>query len=152
MKKIMLLVASLVAGSLFMVGCQSSEEPMSQSQSASQPQEMMKTVTGTITYRERIALPDNAQVMVLLQDVSRMDTAAIVITKQQFMTNGHQVPLAFELAYDESVIQPKHTYAVSARIEVGGKLRFITDTQYLVITDEKNTTHADVRLIGVPQQ
>lgn len=125
---------------------------MTQSQPKSQPSQIMKTVTGTVSYRERIALPDDAKVKVLLQDVSRMDTVAIVIAKQEFVTEGHQVPLAFELAYDEATIQPRHTYAVSARIEVNGKLRFITDTQYRVITDEKNTTNVDVRLIGVPQQ
>ncbi len=152
MKIIKQLAATLVVSSLFLIGCQSSEEAMTQSKSESQTQQVMKTVTGTISYRERIALPNEAKVKVLLQDVSRMDTAAIVITQQEFMTEGHQVPLAFELTYDEATIQPKHTYGVSARIEVNGKLRFITDTQYLVITDEKKTTNVNVRLIGVPQQ
>ena len=39
-----------------------------------------------VAYRERIALPDDAQVTVVLQDVSKMDTAAVVIAKQQFIT------------------------------------------------------------------
>ncbi|CAM3156100.1 YbaY family lipoprotein [Vibrio diazotrophicus] len=141
MKKVMLLVVSLVVGSIFMVGCQSSE--------ASKPQQKIQSITGTVAYRERIALPDDAQVTVVLQDVSKMDTAAVVIAKQQFITNGHQVPLTFDLAYDSTKIQENHRYSVSARIEVNGKLRFITDTQYAVITDDNATTHVDLRLIGV---
>lgn len=141
MKKIMLLVVSLVVGSIFMVGCQSSE--------ASKPLQKIQSITGTVAYRERIALPDDAQVTVVLQDVSKMDTAAVVIAKQQFITNGHQVPLTFDLAYDSTKIQENHRYSVSARIEVNGKLRFITDTQYAVITDDNATTHVDLRLIGV---
>jgi len=144
MKKALLFVASLVVSSLLLVGCESSGSQMSQ--------QNIQSITGTVAYRERIALPDDAKVTVSLQDVSKMDAAAEVIAKQEFMTNGHQVPLTFDLSYDSSKIQPKHRYSVSARIEVNGKLRFITDTNYAVITDPENTSHVDMRLIGVSSQ
>ncbi len=141
MKKALLYIAALVMGSVFLVGCESTGSQMSE--------QKIQSVTGTIAYRERIALPDDAKVTVSLQDVSKMDAPAEVIAKQQFITNGHQVPLTFDLSYDSSKIQPKHRYTVSARIEVNGKLRFITDTSYAVINDSDNTKHVDLRLVGV---
>ncbi len=141
MKKAVLYIAALVMGSVFLVGCESSGTKMAE--------QKIQSVTGTIAYRERILLPDDAKVTVSLQDVSKMDAPSEVISKQQFITNGHQVPLTFDLSYDSSKIQPKHRYTVSARIEVNGKLRFITDTSYGVITDADSTKYVDMRLIGV---
>jgi putative lipoprotein len=91
-------------------------------------------VTGSVTYRERIALPPTAVVHVRLVDVSRADAPAVLITEQVIRTEGRQVPFEFALAYDESHILPAHTYAVQARIEDGGKLLFISDTMHPVIT------------------
>ncbi len=147
MKKALQLIVSLVVTSLFVVGCQSTEESMTEQNTA--VEQNMQSVTGTIAYRERLLLPENAQVTVTLQDVSKMDAAAEVIAQQQFSSDGHQVPLAFDLMFDSNRIQPRHRYSVSARIEVNGKLRFITDTQYAVLTDENKTTHVDLRLVGV---
>ncbi|EEY43684.1 lipoprotein-related protein [Vibrio mimicus VM223] len=91
-------------------------------------------------------------VTVYLQDVSLADAPATVIAKQNFITNGMQVPLEFNLAYDSSKIKASHSYSVSARIEVDGKLRFITDTHYGVITDTNATKQVQMMLIGVQGQ
>lgn len=112
-------------------------------------QDKIQSITGSVAYRERIALPDNAVVTVYLQDVSLADAPATVIAKQNFITNGMQVPLEFNLAYDSRKIKASHRYSVSARIEVDGKLRFITDTHYGVITDPEATKHVPMMLIGV---
>ncbi|MEH0666316.1 YbaY family lipoprotein [Vibrio scophthalmi] len=119
---------------------------------AGQPSETapkMETVSGTLAYRERIALPSEALVTVTLQDVSLADAPAKVIAKQQFSADGAQVPFTFELSYDPSQIDARHTYSVSARIEVDGKLRFISDTAYRVITDEAKTQQVNLLLKGV---
>ncbi|CAH8186005.1 YbaY family lipoprotein [Vibrio aestuarianus] len=140
MKKALLFIVSAALG-LLLVGCQSSPKP-----SSAKP---IQTITGTVAYRERIALPDHALVTVMLQDVSLADAPAQIIAKHRFETNGMQVPLEFDLAFDSRKIDARHTYSVSARIEIDGKLRFITDTHYAVITDENNTKHVNLRLIGV---
>ncbi len=143
MKKTLLLVTSLLFGAV-LVGCQSS--PTTEMDSA---EVSMKTITGTVAYRERIALPVNAVVTVSLEDVSLADAPSKVLATQTFETGGKQVPFAFELNYDSNVIEAKHTYSVRARIEVDGKLRFISDTRYAVITDEGKTHQLDIRLVGV---
>jgi putative lipoprotein len=92
------------------------------------------TVWGTVSYRERMAMPENALLTVQMQDVSLADAPAKVIAEQKIEFAGKQVPLAFELHYDASRIDRKHTYSVSARITVGGRLRFLNTRAYRVIT------------------
>ena len=91
-------------------------------------------VTGTVAYRERMALPPTAVIKVQLVDVSRADAKAIVLGEQIIEAKGKQVPFAFEIPYDPATIEANHTYAVQARIEDGGQLRFINDQRYAVIT------------------
>ncbi|UXI02011.1 YbaY family lipoprotein [Photobacterium sp. TY1-4] len=105
------------------------------------------TVEGTLAYRERVALPANARITVTLADVSKMDAPAEVISQQTFLADGQQVPFAFQLDFMKDEIKPNHTYAVSARIEVGDKLYFITDTRNAVLTDPAATTKLDIRLV-----
>ena len=47
--------------------------------------------------------------------------------------SGHP-PIAFEIPYDASRIDPDRRYAVRARILVGGELLFTTDQHYPVLT------------------
>ncbi|MBC8163319.1 MAG: YbaY family lipoprotein [Roseiflexaceae bacterium] len=97
-------------------------------------------VTGTVSYLERIALPDNAVITVQLADVSRLDVAATVLAEQKITSGGKQPPFAFELAYDPAKIDDRFNYAVQATIEVDGKLMFRNDQAYLVITQGRPTT------------
>ncbi len=91
-------------------------------------------VTGTVAYRERIALPPTAVIKVQLVDVSRADAPAVVLGEQLIEAGGRQVPFAFEIPYDPAQIDQRYTYAVQARIENDGQLLFINDQRYAVIT------------------
>lgn len=124
-----------------LAGCQTSE-PLVKDQG-------IQTISGTVFYRERIALPEDAAVTLVLEDVSLADAPAKVIAKHKFITNGKQVPLSFDLAYDSKKIIANHRYNVRARIEVNGRLRFISDTIVPVITDEANTHNVEIMVVGV---
>lgn len=91
------------------------------------------TVTGSVMYRERLALPPGAKVTVRLQDVSRADAPAEVLAEQVIVPTT-QVPIPFALRYDPARIDARHRYSVSARIEVDGKLWFVSDTHNGVLT------------------
>jgi putative lipoprotein len=91
-------------------------------------------VTGTVAYLQRVALPPTAVVTVRLVDVSRADAPAEVLGEHVFSASGKQVPFAFSIAYDPSRISARNTYAVQARIDDDGKLRFISDQRYPVLT------------------
>ena len=106
-------------------------------------------VTGSVTYRERSALPPDAVVRVQLSDVSRQDAAAIPVAQATITPAGQQVPLPFELRYDPKAIDSTHTYAVRATIESGGQLIFTTTTVSTVITRGR-PTHVDLVLARVP--
>ena len=53
-------------------------------------------VSGTVTYRQRIALPATAALTVKLVDVSRADASATTIVEQRIDTAGKQVPFSFD--------------------------------------------------------
>ena len=107
---------------LTLAGCASME--------SSPPEAAKAEVTGSVFYRERIMLAPPGVVTVT--------------------PNVTAPPINFALAYDPAQIIPNHTYSVSARIEVDGKLRFITDTHYPVIT-RGAPNHVEMLAVGVPQ-
>ena len=92
------------------------------------------SVSGTIAYRERVALPPNAAIEVKVQDVSLQDAAAKTIAETVFSPEGKQVPLPFQLSYNPADINQAHSYQVRANISVNGKLMFTSTTAYPVIT------------------
>ncbi|MDH6024064.1 YbaY family lipoprotein [Vibrio splendidus] len=145
MKKALILITSLVSFGL-LVGCQATSETNASQEVVA---ENTQVISGTVSYRERIALPENAVVTVTLEDISLADAPSMVIATQEFTTDGKQVPFAFELSYDNNKIKANHRYNMRATIHVDGKLRFTTDTIKSVITDVENTQQADLRLVGV---
>jgi uncharacterized lipoprotein YbaY/predicted secreted protein len=92
------------------------------------------TVTGEVLYRERIALPPSARVIVQLQDVSFADAAATVLAEQVIDPAGKGPPYAFTLTYDAAKIDSRFSYAVSADIKDGDKQLFTNTERYGVIT------------------
>jgi uncharacterized lipoprotein YbaY len=107
----------------------------------------MAAVSGTVTYRERIALTPDAVLEVELVDVSRADAPAEVFGRQVIESPG-QVPISFAIEYDPAGIQDSHTYAVQARIREDEQLRWTSTEAYLVITRD-HPTHVDIVLRAV---
>ena len=90
-------------------------------------------LVGSVSYRERIALTNQAELVVTLEDVSRQDVAATILASQHTADPG-QVPIRFELEYDRDAIDPRMSYVVRARITDRGRLLFTTDTVVPVLT------------------
>lgn len=103
------------------------------------------SLEGEVFYLQRIALPDNATLTVNLQDVSLADAPAVLLARQSGPVKG-QVPLAFHLEYDPAQVKPGHRYALSARIELAGKLLFITTEQHGVELNGQPTPPLRLRL------
>lgn len=110
---------------------------------------MAKTATlnGTVSYRERIAMPPDAMVSVQLLDVSLADAPAKVLAQTRLQARG-QVPVPFRLRYDEARIQPGHRYALRASITVAGKLWFTTTTHHAVFADGATDTNVLVQRVA----
>lgn len=79
----------------------------------------MEQLNGTVSYRERIALPAETEVRVALEDVTRADKPAKLVAEQLIRPSTHsvpQVPIPFSLNYDARAIEPKHQYRLVADI------------------------------------
>ena len=105
-------------------------------------------LTGTVAYRERVALPPDAVAEVTLIDATIQDVAAPVVAKATFPSEGKQVPLPFSLRYDAGKLDKTHLYTVRATIKSGGQMLFTTDQVRGVIT-QGNPTHVDLMLSRV---
>jgi len=85
-------------------------------------------VTGEVVTEAHRPVPDDAVLTVKLEDASLQDVAAKTISTQTIEMNGDQLPVPYELPYDEAEIDDRNTYTVSARIESGGTLIYISGT------------------------
>lgn len=93
-------------------------------------------VTGTVTYRERIALPQDAKIIVSLEDVSRVDKGAAFVAQQTLRPTA-QVPIPFDLRYIPSSIDRRHRYAVRAAIvDSRDELLWTSTDSYPVLFNE----------------
>ncbi len=121
------LFATLISGLLLLLGCTSA--PAS------------STVSGTITYRQRMALPPNA-----VLEVRLLDSASPEQPLNRIIQNPTtQVPIPFALTYASAQINPDHTYEISAEIRQDAQVIFSTSSHYPVIT-QGNPTHVQVVL------
>lgn len=108
-------------------------------------------VTGTVSYLQRIALPPESRVEVMLVDVSRADAPATPVARQTIQTQGKQPPYLFTLTYDPAKIDPAHRYAVRAQIFTGDTLRFTTTRSYPVLTQGAGkSAQIIVQMTGAP--
>jgi putative lipoprotein len=118
---------------------------------AHQPRESLgegATLTGTVAYRERVALPPDAIAEISLIDASVQDAAAQPVAKVTVQSEGKQVPLPFSLQYDPGKIDKRHLYIARATITSGGQLLFTTDQVRGVVT-QGNPTNVDLVLARV---
>ena len=95
-------------------------------------------LTGTVSYRARIALPPDAVLKVALVEATRADAEAVPISEVSLARPG-QVPIAFELPYPTARINAKRTYLVRATIEQGGEAKWSSTRRYPVITNDQPT-------------
>lgn len=86
---------------------------------------------GTASYLERQALPPDAVLDVSLEDVTRADAPATVVSTAHVEPTG-QPPIRFGIGYAPEQIDASHRYAVRASIKRGNQLLFVTDTPHPV--------------------
>lgn len=105
------------------------------------------TITGNVSHRERLALPEDATVVVRLEGAARFNRPARVISEVRFIAGGAQSPFAYSLPYSDAAVRTGN-FAVEAEIWVGGKLRFASSDAYPVIRNGK--TRVDILVRSAP--
>ena len=107
------------------------------------------SISGTVSYRERMALTPQARLIVSLQDVSRADARATTLAEKEIGNPG-PVPIAFELEYDPADIDQRMSYAIRAEIHDQNRMLFTTDTHTPVLTRGAGD-HVDMMLVRINQ-
>ena len=106
-------------------------------------------LSGSVTYRARIALPPDAVLIVRVQDVSRAGAPARVLAEQRIDLTGQQVPIPFNATVDRDLIGKKARVTVSARIERAGKLLFVSDKTYPALSNgQPNHVEMQLKQVG----
>lgn len=106
----------------------------------------LASVTGYVTYRERIALRPGSVVTVKLLDVSRADVKATVLAEQR-IENPATVPVPFQLDYDTALINAGMSYAVRAQIhDATGQLQWTTTEHIGILTRGNKASDIEVRV------
>ena len=147
-KPALLFAISVTIVVLAAAACQGEPEPSNAKVEVTSGRSPNASVSGTVTYRERIALTPGATVEMELRDVSLADAAAPLIARQTISDPG-QVPIEFKVEYNKDDIDSRNSYGMSARIvESDGRLAFTNDTAYDVIT-RGNPSKIDMLLVLV---
>ncbi len=89
------------------------------------------SVSGTATYRERIALPPDAVFEAYLESVPGTDAPATVVASTRVPSPS--VPIAFSIDYDPARIDARQRYVVRGRIVAHGQLLFTSDSGHPVL-------------------
>lgn len=115
------------------------------------------TVTGSVAYRERVALPPDATMDIHLYESPRVTDASgdsvpqLIggggeIASATVSAEGRQVPLPFTLRYDPARIRKDRLYVLSASIKgADGEVLFTSSIHRSVIT-QGNPSHVDLVL------
>ena len=106
------------------------------------------TVTGTITFDGDSAIPAGAVVTVQVRDVSYQDAASTLIASQT-IESPVSFPVDFAVPYEPGDIDPRATYGLQVRITLDGRLIFINDTAFDVITDGNPRRGVDMWVVAV---
>ena len=80
------------------------------------------TLSGEVTYRERIALPDNGTLRILLVDLATPSQPRV--QAEGAIASPGQVPLSFNLTFDDAVFTTGHSYGLKAEILADGQVWF----------------------------
>jgi putative lipoprotein len=106
-------------------------------------------LAGTLSKRDRMALPPGTRARVVLADVSKADAPAAEIAAAEIETSGNQVPLHFLLRFPPDALVAGRRYAVAARVtDANGALRYITDTRVEIASS--SPAPVDLQLARTP--
>ncbi|WNG32388.1 hypothetical protein F0U61_01285 [Archangium violaceum] len=101
-------------------------------------------VTGSVTYRERIALTPDAVVQVEVVESTQGGGSEAVVGEQTLQSPG-QVPIRFSVSVPSERIRPDATYVVRARISDAGRV-YTTPTPVPVLTQGHASQDVQVRV------
>ena len=105
-------------------------------------------ISGQVVYHEQMNMPPGTTIRVTLEDVSRADALAEVLS-EQIITPDSGVPVPFALQYDPNKIDQRFSYVLRAQIrDAQDKLLWTTTTHTGVLT--RGFPSDDIQLVVQP--
>lgn len=89
-------------------------------------EEPLLTISGELTYLQRIALPDDAVAIVELKPADAADGASVT-AEEIIPLRGRQVPVAFELKVERARLDSEKSYILRGGIREGSRLRWLSE-------------------------
>jgi putative lipoprotein len=77
-------------------------------------------VTGTVSWRDRVELNPNAELIVSLEDVTRQDGRPVLVGMAEDTWPGSS-PVSFEVSFDRRVVAEDRHYRVRAVVKQDGE-------------------------------
>jgi putative lipoprotein len=118
-------VFTVVAAILFMAGDFWCGSTPAWPQRSREPKPGEPVLMGTVSARERLALPGMAKAHVELLDLSGRNPRDAKIGEDSVWITSGKLPVTFRIGYDPSKIDPTRAYGVRARILDGEELLMI---------------------------
>lgn len=118
------IITSIIMVMLFAAGCGADTAEIEATGAAA-----MTTISGELTYLQRIALIPGGTATITVRDTARQDIPAPVVAETTLNLADRQVPIDFELPVDTSDLPPTREFSLSASINnAAGELEWVTDT------------------------
>ncbi|MGE5469345.1 MAG: YbaY family lipoprotein [Bacteroidota bacterium] len=103
-------------------------------------------ITGSVSYRQRSALPPGAVLVVRVQNLA--GGTARSLAEQRIALAGQPLPIAFATSIDRDLLGKKPHVGVSAYIEHGGHRLFASGQHYPTLSNGE-ASHQDILLQAV---
>jgi uncharacterized lipoprotein YbaY len=101
---------------------------------------------GTITHRERVALPPGSTLEIRLEDAADARTVA----SETMQTADRQVPIPFTLEFERDALQPDREYVVRAAIRApSGEVLFSTPADQQPLENPNTTGRVELEVAAV---
>jgi uncharacterized lipoprotein YbaY len=106
-------------------------------------------IAGTVTYREKFALPEHAAVDVRLEDSAAPSTP---VAQQTIDTQGRQVPIPFALEVERGALKADRHYIVRAVIRTAsGEVLFTTPPDQQALENPNTSGRIEISLERAPR-
>ena len=106
-----------------------------------------KTISGSMSYRERYTLPRDAVAEIELREVLRAGAPPVTLARK-VVTNISQMPIPFAIEFDPSQIDRNRTYYLTGTITSNGQTLFVS-RESLPITPTANATNLQVTVESI---
>lgn len=93
-----------------------------------------KVIRGSVIYREKVVLPQDAELIMRLVDITN-PAKPVVVAEEKTPMAGRQVPIPFTLPFDPAKVTGS-VNALRATIVVGGKIQFVTGARVILHPDK----------------